>query len=141
MPRYILPKEMVPLPESHRPTTQKAQSHHLSATVWAPKRHGLGGDKPRSDDLSATVAPLFRHCPMTSLPRSGVGYATVSPVICHCPGKVMTRSRYLYPRRVVGDMGRECGQFILPIDPDRKMDYDIAPGFYSIQIHVIGWYV
>ena len=45
--------------------------------------------------------------------------------------------------------GAECGQFILPIvrlrslqvDADRKMDYDIAPGFYSMQVHVVGWYI
>ena len=41
----------------------------------------------------------------------------------------------------VGGGGTEVGHFTLPIDANRMLDYNIAPGFYSMQVSVIGWYM
>jgi hypothetical protein len=88
-------------------------------------------------DLSAIVpagatAVLLRVYGVSSVAGDSLSIRTNGTDAAH---------NYAYLQMKVAGGGAECGQFILPIDPDRKLDYDIAPGFYSMQVHIVGWYI
>jgi hypothetical protein len=44
---------------------------------------------------------------------------------------LMAKAEYIY----------ETGQFVLPIDADRKLDYKIAASYSTLHLNVVGWYV
>ena len=85
--------------------------------------------------MGKTNCPHFAPPPATFPDTSGRRFASTRNLLLDII------HHYAYLQMKVAGGGAECGQFILPIDSDRKMDYDIAPGFYSMQVHVVGWYI
>ena len=41
----------------------------------------------------------------------------------------------------VGGGVAQTGHWILPIDPDRLLDYVFYGNWYSVHVNVVGWYV